>query len=432
MHIAVIGAGIIGLTTCRALIARGHRVTLLEKSNGVATGASGNNGAQLSYAYVAPLATPSILRELPALLFSKNAPLSLSLSLHPRFLRWSAQFLAQCTQARLTYTTAALLELAAQSRMETDAWLETLPDRKAVSHRRNGKLVLYATQSATKLAEAQLHLQRQFGIDQTLLSQSQCVAVEPALSAYAGSFVSGIHTETDETADCASVCAALLRQLQDATTFRFMQNTAVRKIRIEHHTVTAVSILQGAHSETLGIDAVVVCAGAATDALLSPLGMRVPILPLKGYSIDLPITALERFPTLSITDSKRKVVFAPLQGEGASRLRVAGFAELDNTGDDIPPHRIDSLLESTDALFGLKPGARAEAVQWAGHRPVTPHSRPYIGRTRKISNLFVNAGQGALGFTLAFGSAAHLARIVSNTPTTISRTLFSQHPLCIG
>jgi D-amino-acid dehydrogenase len=153
---------------------------------------------------------------------------------------------------------------------------------------------------------------------------------------------------------------------------------------------------------------------------------------LKGYSIDLPADAIARFPSLSVTDSKRKVVFAPLVGVEKSTLRVAGFAELNNHRPTIELTRIASLLDSTHQLFGLRDDAREAATPWMGHRPVTPHSRPYIGRAKTIANLFVNAGQGALGFTLAFGSARLVADIVSNTPTPLSRTLFAQHPLRIS
>jgi D-amino-acid dehydrogenase len=432
MHIAVIGAGISGLTTCRTLLSQGNQVTLLEKNAGASLGASGNNGGQLSYAYVAPLATPSILQDLPSLLFSKNAPLSLAASLHPHYVNWLTQFLLHCNQSQLTYTTAALLELAAVSRAETDTWLNTLPEREAVGHRRNGKLVIYTTAKAMRNAEEQLSLQRRFGIHQSLLSGRECVVAEPALKGYEGEIVGGVFTETDEVADCAAICAKLLSQMRSTTAFDFLPNTSVDSFQIELNAVKVLTIRHQTSAHNLAVDAVVVCAGTATKTLLSPLGIHLPILPLKGYSIDLPRAALHRFPDLSITDSKRKVVFAPLQRQGAQRLRVAGFAELNNTSDAIPSHRIDSLLSSTDALFGLQAGARDDAIQWMGHRPVTPHSRPYIGRTKKISNLYVNAGQGALGLTLAFGSAAQLGQIVSNGPTPLSRTLFSQYPLCIG
>jgi D-amino-acid dehydrogenase len=433
MHIAVIGAGIIGLTTCRALISQGHRVTLLERNSGAAQGASGNNGAQLSYAYVAPLAAPSILRELPELLLSKHAPLSISLSLRPALMKWSAQFLAHCTDAHVARTTAALLELAAASRAETDAWLSQLPDSRTVSHRRNGKLVVYSTANALALAEEQLALQRQFGVKQTLMKTAQCIEIEPTLSHSVSTIVGGIHTATDETADCAAVCAALLSQLNRAADFHFSPATSVERFIIERNQITGITVKSDRErEETLSVDGAIVCAGASSAQLLAPLGLHLPILPLKGYSVDLPADAITRFPSLSITDTKRKVVFAPLVGADKSTLRVAGFAELNNHSPTIEPTRIASLLDSTHQLFGLKNGAREAAVPWMGHRPVTPHSRPYIGRTNTISNLFVNGGQGALGFTLAFGSARLVANIVSSKPTTLSRTLFAQHPLRIS
>jgi D-amino-acid dehydrogenase len=275
MHIAVIGAGIIGLTTCRALISQGHRVTLLERNSGAAQGASGNNGAQLSYAYVAPLAGPSILRELPELLLSKHAPLSISLSLRPAFMRWSAQFLAHCTHAHVARTTAALLELAAASRAETDAWLSQLPDACTVSHRRNGKLVLYSSENALELAEQQLNLQRQFGVTQTLMTPAQCIEIEPTLSQSASAIVGGIYTATDETADCAAVCAALLSQLTRSTDFHFSPATCVERFIIERNQIVGIHVTRDRErEETLIVDAAILCAGASSAHLLSDLAVE--------------------------------------------------------------------------------------------------------------------------------------------------------------
>ncbi len=430
MNVAVIGAGITGLTTCRALLALGHQVSLIDAAQSVANGASAQNGGQLSYAYVAPLAAPALLKKIPSLLFSRDSPLSIRFSLSRAFVVWSAQFLKSCTQQRLEIGTSALLDLAELSREITDPWLDSI-DTKRIDHKRNGKLVLFPDVKSLSEAKGQVALQARLGSEQAVLSASECVEIEPALRNYSSKFVGGVYTRTDEVADCKKVCDLLIDSLKQSRNFEYRSNTIVTTFNWHGDRITSAVAQNEDALLGLQMDAYVLCASVGTPHLLQNLGVKMPILPLKGYSMDVARAELENYPTLSVTDTASKVVFAPL-GEGDdARLRVAGFAQL-NTFDNKPDHRKISALESNvREIFGAANGRIQSTHPWGGLRPMTPSSMPYIGRTKRWSNLYVNAGQGALGFTLAFGSAQLVADILSNKPTRISRSLFARHPLAL-
>lgn len=406
LHIAVIGGGIVGLTTARALIQRGHEVVLIEQAHSPASGASAQNGAQLSYGYVAPLASPSIPLQVPQLLLSKDSPLRLRPGFTLDAWRWCLEFMAACTQSRSDASTRALLQLSMESHQQFERWRTDVPAEK-IEHMRQGKLVLYRSEAALDGARRQLKLQIGLGPKQEILSSAECLAREPALDPYAP-LAGGVWTPSEEVADCAKVCNTLVEQLASEPRFtalwghRFVawerSGKQVRALRAEHRGTTLA----------VGFDTCVVAAGAQTADMLRPLGVRVPIQPLKGYSIDVGAEHIERMPSTSLTDTSIKTVFAPLGSGATRRLRVAGFAELVGQDIRIEPQRIDWLVGSVRKLFGLK-SEPVDVHPWAGLRPATPTSLPCIGRAGSLPNVFVNAGQGALGFTLAFGSAELLA-----------------------
>lgn len=406
MRIAVVGGGIVGLTTARALINQGHDVALLDRAARPAAGASAQNGAQLSYGYVAPLASPSIPWQVPHLLFAKDSPLRLRPGLDPDVWHWCLQFLAACTQSRSDRTTRALLELSMESHRQFERWRADV-DGARIDHARQGKLVLYRSADGLDGARRQLAFQAGLGPAQEILSESQCLVREPALDP-TQPLAGGVWTPSEEVADCAKVCEVLADQLSAEPRFSahwehtFMrwtrQGAAVRGLVASHRGTVA----------TIGFDACVVAAGAQSAALLRPLGVRVPIQPLKGYSIDVAAEHVARMPSTSLTDTAVKTVFAPLGAGASRRLRVAGFAELVGQDTRIAPRRIARLLDTVQSLFGLH-RVPDDVHPWAGLRPATPTSLPCIGRTGAHDNVYVNAGQGALGFTLAFGSAELLA-----------------------
>ncbi|MDH1252104.1 D-amino acid dehydrogenase [Comamonas thiooxydans] len=400
MHVCIVGAGIVGLATAYALQRAGCRVTVLERGPGPAAGASGGNGAQLSYSYVQPLADPGIWKMLPQLLLEKDSPLALRLRADPAQWVWGLRFLGACNARASMAGTQALLRLAAESRQA----FERLQAQESLSCALHtpGKLVLYQTQQGLDAAARQVALQSRLGgASQQVVDATAAVRLEPALAGYAGRMAGAVHTPSESAADCRQLCEQLAALLAargaelryDTEVLGFeRQGDAVTGLR------TAAGLLQAEHY--------VLASGWESPAHARQLGLRIPVYPLKGYSITVDIASdhNQAAPRVSVTDTARKVVFARL-GE---RLRVAGMVEIIGRDTRIDPARIDSLRRSTQQVFAQLP-LQGSLHPWSGMRPATPTGLPITGRQRGgPRNLWLQTGHGALGLTLAFGSAQRL------------------------
>jgi len=408
-HVCVIGAGIVGSATAYALARDGWRVTLVDAHPQAGQGASRANGGQLSYSYVEPLATPSALVALPSWLVSPDSPLRWRPRPEWAHVRWLMSFVAACRWPQVRSTTEALLALSFLSRDTLHRWLADEPDdvlRLPSRHARPGKLVIYRQPGARDVVERQLGWQRDLGCEQRVIEPAECLALEPALRATGGGPIAfGVWTADEEVAD-ASQLADGLAQASGAT-LRF----GVRAQRFETARHSQIAALQCEHGVRIEADHFVLAAGSAASLLLRPLGAALPIEPIRGYSITLPVIDAAAAPRVSITDSGRKLVHARL-GE---RLRVAGFAELCGPHAQVDPRRIDALCAAVRETF---PDACdfADPQPWAGLRPATPSGKPLVGRSR-WPNLWINAGHGALGLTLAPGSATLLASLMKGRGT---------------
>lgn len=400
-HACIVGAGIVGCATAYALARDGWQVTLVDALHAPGQGASLANGAQLSYSYVEPLATPAALRALPGWLLSARSPLRWRPRADVAHWRWLLSFVLACRASHVQRTTEALLALSFLSRDTLHAWLNELPGAAAaVGHARPGKLVLYRHAGARAAVQRQLAWQRALGCRQRLVSADECVAIEPALAATEEPPAAfGVWTDSDEVVNPARLAEALARA--SGATLRLGE----RAVGFERQGSQLHSLCLET-GERIEADHFVVAVGAAAPELLRPLGERLPIEPIKGYSLTLPVVRDEAAPRVSVTDQARKLVFARL----GNRLRVAGFADLVGSDLALAPARIDALREAVQACF---PGAcdLAQAEPWAGLRPATPGGQPLIGPTR-WSNLWLNTGHGALGLTLAAGSATRLAGLM--------------------
>jgi D-amino-acid dehydrogenase len=399
MQVCVLGAGIVGLATAWQLNRQGHEVTVIDRAEPGA-GASGGNGAQLSYSYVQPLADPSIWQQLPKLLLSPSSPLKLRPQLDPLQWRWGLAFLAACNAKISRETTVALLALAARSRVAFEAMrADVQPD---CDFSATGKLVLYTSEASLDGARRQLELQRTMGSEQRLVTPDECAQIEPALADYRGQIAGAIHTPSECAADCLKVCTALVQALR-ARGVRFVLGAEVDGFDLRQGRVAAVRTSGGDEPA----DACVMALGTASHQLGAQLGAYLPVYPLKGYSITVDVDpAPGAAPRVNVTDSARKVVFARI----GSRLRVAGMAELVGHDASIPATRIETLAEATRTVFPK--ASRMESLHpWTGMRPATPTGLPIVGTLAGAPpNMLFNTGHGALGFTLAFGSAEQIAR----------------------
>lgn len=410
MHLIVVGAGIIGMTTAYYLARDGHRVTVVDRASGPGLETSFANGGQLSYSFVAPLAGPGVLPKVPGWLLDRTSPLRFKPRMDPGQWRWLAAFVAACNADRSARTTDALLALSYASRDLYHAMVdEGLPFDYAAS----GKLVMYRDAAAFETAWAQVSYQAQRGSEQRLLTSDECVALEPALAEVRRDIVGGIYTPSEDCGDCKALCDTLAQRLREAgVTFLF--DTPVQSIAMHGGRAVGVRTAQG----LIDADGVVVAAGVDATRLTGPLGIRPLLYGLKGYSLTYDLGAQHLAPHISVTDLQNKVVYARI-GE---RLRVAGIVDIGDADLKVDPARIDALRLQTGSLFPTL--ADLPAQTWAGLRPATPTGVPIIGAAT-VPGLWLNIGHGALGFTLATGSGRLIADLIGNAERPALATHFA-------
>ncbi|MBV7483516.1 D-amino acid dehydrogenase [Bordetella sp. BOR01] len=414
MHIVVIGAGIIGMTTAYFLREAGHAVSVVESGPRPGLETSQANGAQLSYSFVAPLADPAVLPKLPSWLTDKNGPLRLRLRADPELWRWGLGFLRACRHGIAQRTTEELLQLGLYSR----TLMHQLVAREQLDFNfsSSGKLLVYQDAGAYAGALAQMRYQVSLGCEQRALDARDCLALEPALADISARVVGGIFTPTEDAGDCLKLCTELQRTLAaSADPVRFHFNTEVRRLRMQQGRVVALDTAGG----QIEADGYVIANGVGAQRLARQAGMNPLIYPLKGYSLTYALTARSRAPMTSLSDVHNKVVYARL----GDRLRVAGMMDIGDRSMAIDAGRIASLKSQVARyLPRLEPAGEPQA--WAGLRPARPDSKPVIGAT-PYRNLWINAGHGALGFTLAAGSAGLLAERIAGRATAIGQHSFT-------
>lgn len=409
MHVLVLGAGVTGLATAWYLLADGHTVTVVERNRDVALEASFANGGQLSYSYVAPLAGSGVLSKLPSWLLRRDSPVRFRPRLDPDQWRWLAQFVGACSQQRSELSTRRLLALSFLSR-DLMQQLQTSEPGLDFNHAHAGKLVVYRTQASFDAARRLLDYQRALGCEQQALDAAACVQTEPALADLAGRLAGGIFTPSEDSGDCYQFCVELSRRLRArGVVFRFGETvSALRRAPSDGSRVDAF-----VGDQRLDADQIVLAAGSASAALLKPLGIRVPLYPLKGYSLTAEVGSNGRAPQVSITDYERKIVYARL----GTRLRVAGMADVTGRRADVDEKRVATLRAAAAAAFP-QAGDFAQASVWCGLRPATPTSTPIIDGT-PYANLWLNLGQGALGFTLALASGRSVADLIAGRAAAV-------------
>jgi D-amino-acid dehydrogenase len=417
VRVVVLGAGVVGLATAYYLARDGHEVTVVDRNDGVALETSYANGAQLSYSYVAPLAGPGVLPKIPPWLLRRDSPLRFYPALDPHQWRWLLEFILACNRTQSDLTTRRLLALSFYSRRLMHELLAREPIE--FGHATNGKLVVYSDTEGFEGARRLVDYQRALGCDQDALDRGACLELEPALAVNGSTLgrrvAGGIYTRSEEVGDCYRFCVGLERRLI-ARGVCFQLGAQIDSLVATGGRVTHALTDGG----DIAGDAFVIALGAHAPFLARPLGVRLPVYPLKGYSLTLPVRGAS--PRISVTDFKRKVVYAPLAGPAGARLRVAGMADIAGYATHVDPVRIAQLIAEARGAFPATTDFNAPEdcmEPWGGLRPATPKGTPLLGKTA-VSNLFVNCGQGALGWTLALASGRVVADVIAARTAAVS------------
>lgn len=400
-RIAVIGAGVIGVSSAYLLAKGGHDVTLIDAASEPGTGASAGNAAQLSWAYGDAMASPALLRHLPAIALGRDPAFRIRWQLDAAFLLWGLKFLGNTTSSRWWSNTQSILALAAQSRHELALLLAEAS--LAFDYRLAGKLHLYPDRQSFAAAQPAVSRKNALGLEQRKLTRAEAEEIEPALARYHGEIAGAIYTPGDALGDAAGFCRQLTQHIarhhQVSLLFGRKVTGFVRK-------GDRLAALRFEDREELAVDAAVVSAGPQVRLLVPDLPDLRPVRPVRGYSLTVPRSAFA--PLVSLTDVKRKLAFASI----GDRFRVAGLADVERPGAGFDPTRFEALRRGAmEVLPEVFVDAR-DLMRWSGERPMTPSSRPIIAPSRHVRGVYINAGHGMLGWTLALGSARLIAEMV--------------------
>ena len=407
MKVTVLGSGILGVTSAYYLARQGHEVTVLDRQPGPGLETSYANAGQVSPGYSAPWAAPGIPLKALKWMLSQHSPLVIRPQADPHQWRWLLQMLRNCTSARYAVNKERMLRVAAYSR-------ESLDELRAETgivydEGMRGTLQLFRTQKQLDAAAKDIAVLERCGVPYELLDRAGCVAAEPALALTAGRIVGGLRLPLDETGDCFKFTQALAGQARDlGVDFRY--GVGVRAVIEDGGRVRGLDTGQGPHAA----DTVVVAAGSYSRALLRPLGLDLPVYPVKGYSLTLPVTDPEGAPVSTVMDETYKVAVTRL----GDRIRVAGTAELAGFDLSLRDSRRATIAHVVNDLFPSG-GDLGRAEFWAGLRPMTPDGTPLIGAT-PVAGLYLNTGHGTLGWTMSCGSARLLADIIGGRRPQIS------------
>ena len=400
MKVIVLGSGVIGVSCAWQLAASGHEVTVLDRQPAAALETSYGNAGEVSPGYSAPWAGPGVPIKAIKWLLMQHRPLVIRPNLDLNLVRWGLAMLRNCTAARYELNKGRMVRLAEYSR----DCLRELRAQTGITYdeRMQGTLQLFRTQAQLDGTAADIAILQRYGVEFHLLDREGCIRHEPALARVREKFVGGLLLPGDETGDC----------------FKFTQNLAAMAAQrgVQFRYGTQIKALKYAHKQIAGVetdtglqtaDAYVVALGSHSPVLLKPLGLRIPVYPVKGYSITVPITEPAGAPESTVMDETHKVAVTRL----GDRIRVGGTAELAGYTLKLHDARRSTLEHVVTDLFPHG-GDVSKAEFWCGLRPMTPDGTPVVGPTR-LPNLYLATGHGTLGWTMAAGTGRLMADIVS-------------------
>jgi D-amino-acid dehydrogenase len=406
MKIAILGSGVIGTTAAYYLAKAGNDVTVLERQSGPALETSYANAGEVSPGYSAPWAGPGVPVKAIKWLLMRHRPLVIKPMLDLAMWRWGAQMLRNCTAARYALNKGRMVRLAEYSR---DCLRQLRADTGIrYDERTQGTLQLFRTQKQLDGTGKDVEVLQQFGVPYQLLDRDGYLKYEPALADVKHKFVGGLRLPGDETGDCFLFTQRVATLAQGAgAQFRFGVNIK----RLVTNTGAIAGVDTGAGLVTA--DRYLIALGSYSARMLAPSGIRVPVYPVKGFSITVPITNAAKSPESTIMDETHKIAVTRL----GDRIRVGGTAQLSGFDLELNQRRRSTLEFVVTDLFPHGGDVR-RAEFWTGLRPMTPDGTPIVGPTR-LPNLWLATGHGTLGWTMAAGTGRLLADWMGDRPTEI-------------
>ncbi len=400
MKVLILGAGVVGVTSAWYLARAGHEVEVVDRQPGAGLETSFANAGQLSFGYSSPWAAPGIPLKAIKWMFMQHSPLVVRPRLDPAQWSWLLQMLKNCTESAYQTNKSRMVRVSDYSR----AALADLREETGIAYDglQRGTLQLFRTQYQMDHSADDVRILTESGVPCALLDRDACVAVEPALARVKDKFVGGLHTPEDETGD-AHMFTQRLAALCTEKGVRFHYGTAIKRLLVEGGDIAGVETSAG----VMKADRYLMALGSFSPKLLAPLGLKIPVYPVKGYSITAPIADSTAAPASTVMDETYKIAITRL----GDRIRVGGTAEIAGYDTTLHEERKKTLLHSVQDLYP-QGGHYEQAKFWTGMRPMTPDGTPIIGPT-KYASLFLNTGHGTLGWTMSCGSGKLAADLVT-------------------
>lgn len=413
MRVIVLGSGVVGVTTAYYLAREGHEVTVIDREASPALETSFANAGQISPGYAAPWAAPGVPLKAVKWMFQKHAPLAIRLDGTAFQLRWMWQMLQNCTADRYAVNKGRMVRLAEYSR----DCLQALRADTGIQYegRTGGTLQVFRTQQQLDGAQKDIAVLKDANVPFELLAPDELSRAEPALAAVSGKLTGGLRLPGDETGDC-QLFTTRLAALAETLGVKFRFHTQIDALEMAGDRIIGVRCA----NETLRADTYVVALGSYSTHLLSDI-VKIPVYPLKGYSITAPIVNADAAPVSTVLDETYKIAITRFD----DRIRVGGMAEIVGFDKKLRQARRETLELCVNDLF---PGGgdTSRASFWTGLRPMTPDGTPVVGRT-PVSNLYLNTGHGTLGWTMSCGSGQLLADLISGKRPAIQADDLSVH-----
>jgi D-amino-acid dehydrogenase len=406
MHVLILGSGVIGTTMAYYLARAGHQVTVVDRQPGPALETSYANAGEVSPGYSAPWAGPGVPVKAIKWMLMQHSPLVIKPLIDPAMWRWGLAMLRNCTEQRYRVNKGRMVRLAEYSR----DCLKELRAETGIGYdqRTQGTLQLFRTQKQLDGVGKDIEILQQYGVPFQLLDRQAYLEYEPALALVKEKFVGALRLPADETGDCFKFTQNLAG-MAATLGVKFLFGTSVEGIERHGDSITGIRTSAG----TLTADTYVLALGSYSPKLLKPIGIDIPVYPVKGFSITVPITDAALAPESTIMDETHKVAVTRL----GDRIRVGGTAQLSGFDLQLDAARRKTLEFVVNDLFP-KGGDVAQAEFWTGLRPMTPDGTPIIGKTR-YPNLHLSTGHGTLGWTMAAGTGRVMADLISGRPTDI-------------